>query len=326
MNLYLLVSIVVKYVITHERRWNRWQGVIVSEDKYGHTGRKQVLVKQQGLSKARIAEVEQLALLCNRYEHLDMKLSWDILNSRPSDETNDFFYYDNGLLAGYLALFSFSDNEGELSGMVHPAYRCQGIFGQLAAAARAECQRRNISNLMLIVEQASQSGMAFIKRLMLALHHAEYKMVLEILRAAPRANPYLQLRPAVPADGAMLAHITAHAFNMSEHEVDWYTENVIKRSDRQYYLSLLNGICIGKIEVIFDTYEAIICGFGVLPEYQGYGYGRQILTRTVQEILAKGPYKISLEVEIGNEHALSLYKACGFEVTSCYLYYQLRLS
>jgi len=290
------------------------------------TDRKQGLVKQRGLSRARIAEIEQLALLCNRYEHLDMKLNWDVLNSRPGNETNDFLYYDNGLLAGYLALFSFSPNEAELSGMVHPAYRCQGIFGQLAAAARAECQRRNISNLMLIVEQASQSGMAFVKRLMLVLHHAEYKMVLELLRTAPHANPYLQLRPAIPTDGAVLAHITARAFNMSEHEVNWYTENVIKRSDRQHYLGLLNGICIGKVEVIFDTHEAIICGFGVLPEYQGYGYGRQILVRTVQEILAKGPYKISLEVETGNVYALSLYKACGFKVTSCYLYYLLKLS
>src|SRR6266851_1863059 len=84
------------------------------------TDRKQGLVKQCGLSRARVAEIEQLALLCNRYEHLDMKLNWDILYSRPSDETNDFLYYDNGLLTGYLALSSFNANEGELSGMVHP--------------------------------------------------------------------------------------------------------------------------------------------------------------------------------------------------------------
>lgn len=290
------------------------------------TDRRQGLVKQRGLSRVEVAEIEQLALLCNNYEHLDMKLNWDILRSRPGDETNDFLYYDNGVLAGYLALFNFSSDEGELSGMVHPAYRRQGIFGQLAAAARVECQQRNISNLMVIVEQASQSGMAFVKRMMLALHHAEYKMMLELLRTAPRANPYLQLRLATPADGAMLAHITARAFNMSEHEVNWYTENVMRRSDRQYYLGLLNGIGIGKVEVIFDTHEAIICGFGVLPEYQGYGYGRQILVRTVQEILAKGSYKVSLEVETENEHALSLYKACGFKVTSCYLYYLLTLS
>jgi ribosomal protein S18 acetylase RimI-like enzyme len=289
------------------------------------TERKQGLVKQRGLGRNEIAEIEQLALLCNRYERLDIKLNWDMLNARPYNETNDFLYYDNGLLAGYLALFSFSPDEGELSGMVHPAYRRRGIFGQLVAAARAECLRRKISNLMLIVEQTSQSGMAFIKRLSLVLHHAEYKMMLGLLQHGPCANPYLQLRPAMPTEGAMLAHITARAFNMSEHEVNWYTENVIRRSDRQYYLGLLNGVCIGKIEVIFDKHEAVICGFGVLPEYQGYGYGRQMLTRTVQEILAKGPCKISLEVDTSNGHALSLYKTCGFKVTSCYLYYLLNL-
>jgi ribosomal protein S18 acetylase RimI-like enzyme len=290
------------------------------------THRKQGLVKQQGLSKARIAEIEQLALLCNRYERLDIKLNWDILYSRPANETNDFLYYDNGLLVGYLSLSCFSANEGELSGMVHPAYRRQGIFKQLAAAARAECQQRNISSLLLVVEQASLAGKAFIERLMLTFHHAEYKMVLEGLRAASRVNPYLQLRPAIPADSGILAHITARAFAMSEHEVNWYSEKVIKCSDRQYYLGLLNGVSIGKIEIIFNAQEAIICGFGVLPEYQGYGYGRQILVRTVQEILAKEPRKISLEVEVDNARALSLYKSCGFQVTSCYLYYLLELS
>ena len=288
------------------------------------TDRKQGLVKRKGLTRHEIAEIEQLARLCNSYEHLDIKLNWDILYSRPSHETNDFLYYDNGLLAGYLALFSFSANEGEFSGMVHPAYRRQGIFIQLVAEARTECWRRNISHLMLITEQTSQAGRAFVKRITEDFHHAEYKMALETLRPGPRANPYLQFRPAVEADSAMLAHITARAFAMSEYEVNWYTANVMQRSDRSYYLGLLNGVCIGKIEVILNTHEAVICGFGILPEYQGYGYGRQILMHTLQEILATGQRHIVLEVETGNEHALRLYKACGFKITGRYLYYLLK--
>src|SRR5579883_2498152 len=97
------------------------------------TEKKQGLIKQQGLGKHQIAEIRQLASLCNTYEQLDMKLNWDMLNARPDNETNDFLYYDHGILAGYLALFSFNANEGELSGMVHPAYRRRGIFSQLAS-------------------------------------------------------------------------------------------------------------------------------------------------------------------------------------------------
>ena len=80
----------------------------------------QGLVKRQGLTQADLVEIRQLAQHCNVYEGLDLKLNWSILEQRPTDQTSDFLFYENGELVGFLPLFNFNTTEAEISGMVHP--------------------------------------------------------------------------------------------------------------------------------------------------------------------------------------------------------------
>ena len=78
--------------------------------------RKQGFSKTQGLTSIEFAEIEALAAVCNQYEGLELKLNWKMLRNRPVHETNDFLYYENGQLVGFLALFSFNSKEAEISG------------------------------------------------------------------------------------------------------------------------------------------------------------------------------------------------------------------
>ncbi len=137
----------------------------------------------------------------------------------------------------------------------------------------------------------------------------------------------LEFRPANQDDALVLARIAARAFGMSERDVDEYgAEVVMARSNpRQYYLGLLDGKPVGKIDVVFNAHEAVIYGFSVLPAYQGRGYGRQMLARTIQEIMAQGQSHIELEVDVENPHALALYQSCGFKNAGRYDYYSLAL-
>ena len=102
------------------------------------------LVARQGLTDGDLGQIRQLADICNRYEGLDLKLNWDELRARPANETNDYMYYRDGALVGFLGLYIFDSRHGEVSGMVHPAERRRAIFRALLAAAQAECRRRNI--------------------------------------------------------------------------------------------------------------------------------------------------------------------------------------
>ncbi|GAC1400788.1 MAG: GNAT family N-acetyltransferase [Ktedonobacteraceae bacterium] len=287
------------------------------------TENKQGLYPRQGLSQIELAEIEALAAICETYEHLHMKLNWNTLSSRPKDQTNDFLYYDGGVLVGFLAFFSFNLLEGEVSGMVHPEYRRKGIFTQLFTVARAECQLRNIPILLLIVEHDSISGQGFAASLKPAYQHSEYKMELTEIKALPELESHLRFRPARPDEAAILAHITAVSFDMPEQDVTWYSENKAEDTRSRVYLATLDEAYVGKLDVSFNEREAYIAGFGVLPLYQHRGYGRQILAQTIREIHATGQNSIVLEVATKNKNALSLYQSCGFREVSSYDYYSL---
>ena len=286
---------------------------------------KQGLYPRQGLTQTELAEIETLATLCEAYEHLHMKLNWDTLRSRPQNKTNDFLYYENGVLVGFLAFFSFNPSEGEVSGMVHPEHRRKGIFTQLFTAASAECQRRNIPTLLLIVEHDSLAGQGFAASLEPGYQHSEYKMELTEVKPLPPLNLNLHFREAKADEAPILTHITAISFDMPESDVTWYTADGTQNTRNKVYIAILDGAYIGKIDVSFNEHEAYILGFGVLPLYRGHGYGRQILAQTVREIHATGQNSITLEVATENKNALSLYQSCGFTEVSSYDYYSLTM-
>jgi ribosomal protein S18 acetylase RimI-like enzyme len=287
---------------------------------------KQGLIERRGLDTNELSEIKQLAQLCNQHNGLDLKLNWNILRNRPSNQLNDFLYYADGQLVGFLALFSFNSQEGEISGMVHPSYRRRGIFSALFAAARLEASRRGLPTLLLIVEQASPAGQAFARALPITYDHSEYKMVQEEPRLPDTHSERLQFRAARPEDTPIMSHITAQAFNIPEDEVNWYSEESLSQPNYRYYVGSLDGTVIGKIDIHLSEESALILGFAVLPEYRGQGYGRQMLARTIQEILNSGRHHIWLEVVTENKRALSLYQSCGFKETGGYDYYRLQLN
>jgi len=285
---------------------------------------KQGLVRCQGLDASELAEIKQLAELCNQHEGLDLKLNWSTLRSRPVDTVNDFLFYADGQLVGFLPLFSFNAQEGEISGMVHPAYRRRGIFTQLFEAARQESVSRGLSTLLLIVEQASPAGQAFAKGLSTTYDHSEYKMVLGEPQLSAVLSERLLFRVARSADLPLLSRITAQAFAMPDDAIN-YTDQLLGQPNQYYYVGEIDGVVIGKIDVFLTDEAALILGFVVVPELRGQGYGRQILTHTVQELVNMGRQNVWLEVLTENRRALSLYQSCGFNETGSYDYYRLLL-
>lgn len=285
----------------------------------------------QGLNQQELDAIATLAQVCNAYEQLELKLNLRILHSRPKNETNDFLYYEDDLLVGYLALYCFNSLEAEVSGMVLPTFRRQGIFTRLFEAARKECEARKLPSMLWIVEHASCSGQAFAAALQTQFDHSEYKMILAQARTPSYTHLDFEFRPALPTDLTVLTSITAQAFGMSEQDVDWYNENSLTTSGREYYVGVIDTVCIGKIDINYNVKDAYIYGFAVIPEYQGRGYGRQILIQAIQAIQASQVYQsagslaITLEVATENEHALALYISCGFKQTSRYDYYRLGL-
>ena len=160
----------------------------------------QGLVKKQTLTEAEVTSIEQLITTCNNYEGLHMRIDMGALHQRPGGEANDFLYYEDGLLVGYLFVEGWGSRDRELVGMVHPDYRRRGIFRGLLAEAQQECRQRAIQKLILVCEHASQSGLAFVHAIQARYEYSEHEMVLGTFRERRQAHKGLDIRQATRQD------------------------------------------------------------------------------------------------------------------------------
>ncbi|MBG9791344.1 hypothetical protein ABD76_01875 [Paenibacillus dendritiformis] len=130
------------------------------------------------LDAQQLAAIRQLADLCNEHDGIILKLNWEMLQDRKDDAIIAFLYYAGGQVVGFLGLYQFRSSEVEVSGMVHPQYRRQGIFGKLVRAAQEECIRRNTGKLIFICERRSDSGRAYAESEGARYNFSEYWMQL----------------------------------------------------------------------------------------------------------------------------------------------------
>jgi ribosomal protein S18 acetylase RimI-like enzyme len=283
----------------------------------------QSLEKSYGLNETQLAQIRQLETTCNQFEGLSMKLNWSTLQDRPKDQNNDFLWYANGQLVGYLALYAFNQREAEITALTHPAYRRQGVFKQLLAAATTELKTRGVPELLFICEQGSTSGAACMQRLGAHYEFSEYKMQWQESVALNPAPSELELRSAQPEDIADLVGLDEICFSVSAELAKRWLAQDLTDPQRKVLIATLGPVKLGKINVLMNEVETYISGFCIWPEYRHKGYGKIILTRTLEQLVAAGRANIVLEVACENEHALLLYQRCGFRTVTAYDYYRL---
>lgn len=273
------------------------------------------------LSPADLDDIRHLAGDCNQFEGLTMKLNWPSLQSRASQITNDFLMIEDRRLVGYLALYAFNRHEAEVSAMTHPAYRRQGIFNQLLAAARSTLAERQIPDLLFICEQKSISARSCMTAIDGRYEFSEYKMTLaEVPPLKP--IPGLKLRLAQADDLAQLVQLDQLCFNVEPETSRAYLTNEKRSRNRRLFIAMVDDLIIGKIQVTLGADEIYLSGFCLWPDYRGQGYGRSILTQTVNQLSRERRQPIALEVACANRQALNLYQSCGFQEVTAYDYYR----
>jgi ribosomal protein S18 acetylase RimI-like enzyme len=282
------------------------------------------ITKSFGLTANQLAQIDQLAAICNTHEELTMKLNWSRLNNRPPHETNDFLACAADQLVGYLALYAFNDREVEVSAMTHPDFRRQGIFARLAKEARREIARRGIPDLLFFCERKSTAGITALQAIGGQYETSEYRMDLR-QNVPPVAVPAgLQTRPARAEDIPLMAHMDNLCFGMPIEETTKNLQaDLVEGNRKQATIITVNGETVGKIYVVHGGPDVYIGAFCMLPEHRGKGYGKAVLSQTVANLTAQGHKNITLEVATENDNALLLYQHCGFETTTAFDYYRL---
>jgi ribosomal protein S18 acetylase RimI-like enzyme len=269
--------------------------------------------------------IETLLAACNQHEQVELPINLGSIDpdAAQSSTPDQFLAYDHGTLIGYARVDGWS--EPELCGMVHPDHRRRGVGRSLLSAAQHECARHGLKHLTLVCDERSASGKAFVGGVGAQFYNAEYRMQLDpaaIDRSLPRHDT-LRLQPATADDIAVLTMIQAAAFGDPEAEVRQHVIRGLGLSNRQYLIGLLDEQPIGMLRLGRYRDEADITAFGVLPAYQGRGYGRQMLVDALDILLAEPWPRIMIDVLTDNDNALKLYRNCGFREVSTYGYYRL---
>jgi ribosomal protein S18 acetylase RimI-like enzyme len=268
------------------------------------------------LTSKQLQDIETLQKECERNDNLQLKLNWEMLRNRETDQF-DFFAYDNEGLIAFLAVYAFGST-AEVCGMVKPSERRQGHFYELFSKAKVNLKHHGFKNILLNAPASSEAAKAFLNA-----EGAVYKFTEHQMYWQPQlleASEGFTLRHATINDIDMRVRLDIEAFGVPEEDAKVMESRIDSDEDTDMFMITMDDTTIGKIRVKREDGEAWIYGFCILPDYQGKGIGRKVLRKVVKDQSALGN-SVHLEVETKNEHALKLYESVGFKAIHAQDYY-----
>ncbi len=276
------------------------------------------LTKVSKLYKTDLRAIKNLMDLSTHTDGFKTKFYWNIIYDRQTSEFNDLLYSIDGNLAGYLALFTFKIDEAEISAVVHPKYRRQGIFKKLLAEAALELRQRRLPRALFICHQSATTIAHYLKSLGAQYLYSQVEMT-AMHDPVQKELPTVELRLAGIDDVVTLAKIGAESFGSPFLEVlQRFIENM-KDRNRKAWLVSVHGENIGKIHVRYEADKtAFIHDLCIMPKHRGQNYAMAMILQTMQLLKNEGYKVITLDVEYHNKGALKLYERCGFETTAAY--------
>ncbi|QHQ59985.1 GNAT family N-acetyltransferase [Anaerocolumna sedimenticola] len=292
----------------------------------------QFIILKEFLTPKDCEDIKKLQEVCFTYDPVNLKLELDYKLSVPKHaekgikKITEFLYYANGVLVSYLGICMFGGNVPELNGMTHPEWRRRGLFTKLFSLALSELKRDNPEKLLLLTDENSESGKAFIQHISGIYGFSEYRMKYyahNISELPPCGHPAIQLKTVEKSDIKEISRQNAIYFGTTEEsEILAMDESMLTDG---MYLVRLKDSSIGKIYVEYGENSAFIYGFGILPEFRRNGYGKAAFRAVMDIIKSKGIDDIQLDVESKNRNALNLYKSFGFQEMSVMNYFEYML-
>jgi len=276
-----------------------------------------------GLDSADLAAVRGLLARCNAHDGTELLLALKPTSSSDNNIPLYLLIRDADALIGVAELIGYREIEGTV--IIAPERRRQGLGRRLVTLAGQELAARELADWLLVCDEAFPGGAAFARVLGGERAYFEHRLTLDqaLVQPTKPLPGHLTIRQAERTDALAIVAITAEAFGDPPAEVSKWIGNDLDRTDRRWFVVTNDGEPVGSLRVVNDDGGADITAFGVLPQHQGRGYGRAILSHTIKLLLDQGVTPINIEVETENAAALSLYRSCGFVPQHTYGYYRV---
>ncbi|WP_059043189.1 GNAT family N-acetyltransferase [Paenibacillus rubinfantis] len=268
--------------------------------------------------------MEALQQLVEQHDGIALKLNWITLHSRKEESAADLVEFREGKLVAFLGLYPFG-NTLEVCGMVHPAYRRQGIFTSLLQRGLNSATVVSYSTILLNAPGNSDTAKPFLAAYPCRFDFSEYQMKYAEDPTSVRVESspngvQVTLRQAEGMDRPLLSRFDQEGFGLTAEETKQFYDPLTEEEIRQNELLVYEGEAVGKIRVSRRNQEAWIYGFVVSASRRGQGIGGTVLRQIVDRERAGG-FDVWLEVALNNPNAMKLYEQAGFRVCRSQDYY-----
>ncbi|MDP3560037.1 MAG: GNAT family N-acetyltransferase [Legionellaceae bacterium] len=264
------------------------------------------------------AQFDALKKLCDECDCADAglpALHWHLLMVAREEHSN-ILYWDNGRLVGFISIYFFFANRAEISLLVAPSHRRQGIARRLLSHMLPMCHR-----VETIVFSASPT-LSWLSQHSLQYDHSDYPMQRKqpvSVTCTQQLNycltrGVLQVRTATLQDIDVLCTIDAACFPDESSEMQERFEALLSHPSYTVVVGEFQNNIVGKAHIRWETEDAYFSDIGVLPAYQCQGLGSDLLAAIIK--VADQNHKMiqCLEVEARDIKVLNLYRRLGFEV------------
>jgi len=275
-------------------------------------------------NKEVIKQIKEVEIACKAYDKTNGSITLDTSLNYDQEMKSLFLFYADNILVSVLSIFMPLANQAEISGFTLPEHRRKGYFKELLNKAIEELKNYEKIDLLFVCEPQSVDGKEFIRKYGAKLDFTEYFLRYKgfQVEAGKRHFPEIKLQEAGLTDLDAIIDLSRQIFNDEYENAKSIIEKSIKAGDRTQYLAILNGHPIGIGAVSIERDEASIFGLGISPQFQGKGFGKELLNLILNDLKNKNIKNIVIEVDSNNKNAFHLYCKCGFEAETSFDYYR----
>lgn len=136
------------------------------------------------------------------------------------------------------------------------------------------------------------------------------------LTLSPLKKQYLEFLRKVRNRPEINKYLFTDSYISKNAQRKWYKQKYSKDKTRLIFIVLINNYSVGYGQITHIDYHNRSCeiGLSIAPEYQGKGYGGEVVKKLLDHASRKlRMHRIYLEAFSDNKRAIKLYEKCGFK-------------
>jgi len=284
-----------------------------------------MLTRTKQLDKASLIALQSLLGACQKTDgHIIPIYPHLLVEHRPGPSS--LLYYDDGMLVGFLAIFHFHPDTCEITLLVDPTHRKQGLATALWDTMLPSVHAIRPSIKYLIVSAPSGLHQAALEQHAFCFQHSEYDM--EYSNNAPCIMPDtpLTIRPAEHTDIPSLCIIDKACFDPNRRQAALRFERTLNNPNIHVFVAEHQHQIVGQVHLTFDDMQARLTDLAVLPALQKQGFGHALIAHCLLDAYKHHQHRVVLVVAAQNQRALQLYQNLGFKTYNAVDYYKYHLT